>query len=76
MLRRAPFQEEFGQAQLITAAGDHLAAASDPRSATWGAAPGVDQYVARPPERSNTAAVEKLHCSEARNVINAAASSG
>jgi gamma-glutamyltranspeptidase / glutathione hydrolase len=39
VLRLDPFQEQFGQAQLIVVEGDHLAAASDPRSATWGAAP-------------------------------------
>jgi gamma-glutamyltranspeptidase/glutathione hydrolase len=33
--RRPPFQDEFGHAQLIVSAGDHLAAASDPRSPTW-----------------------------------------
>ena len=32
--RRPPFQDEFGHAQLIVSAGDHLAAASDPRSPT------------------------------------------
>jgi gamma-glutamyltranspeptidase / glutathione hydrolase len=39
VLRRPAFQEEFGQAQVIAVEGDHLAAASDPRSATWAAAP-------------------------------------
>jgi gamma-glutamyltranspeptidase/glutathione hydrolase len=39
VLRREPFREEFGQAQLIVVQGDHLAAASDPRSSTWAAAP-------------------------------------
>jgi gamma-glutamyltranspeptidase / glutathione hydrolase len=39
VLRLEPFQEGFGQAQLIVVQGDHLAAASDPRSATWAAAP-------------------------------------
>ena len=34
------------------------------------------QYVARPPERSNTAPVEKLHSSEARNATSVATSSG
>jgi gamma-glutamyltranspeptidase/glutathione hydrolase len=38
VLRRGSFQEEFGQAQLVVSHGDHLAAASDPRSATWAAA--------------------------------------
>jgi gamma-glutamyltranspeptidase/glutathione hydrolase len=38
VLRLKPFQEGFGQAQLIVVQGDHLAAASDPRSATWAAA--------------------------------------
>src|SRR5262245_46995611 len=36
----------------------------------------ADQYVARPPERSNAAPVEKEHSSEASHVIIAAASSG
>ena len=36
----------------------------------------VTQYVARPPERSKTAPVEKLHASLARNAISAATSSG
>lgn len=36
--RRPPFQDEFGHAQLIVRDGDHLAAASDPRSAGWAAA--------------------------------------
>lgn len=39
VLRRPSFGEEFGQAQLILRRGDHLAAASDPRSETWAAAP-------------------------------------
>ena len=39
VLRLDPFQEAFGQAQLIVVEGDHLAAASDPRSVTWAAAP-------------------------------------
>jgi gamma-glutamyltranspeptidase/glutathione hydrolase len=39
VLRRASFQNEFGHAQLIVAEGDHLAAASDPRSSTYAAAP-------------------------------------
>jgi gamma-glutamyltranspeptidase len=38
VLRRPAFNETFGQAQLIVSRGDHLAAASDPRSATWAAA--------------------------------------
>jgi len=33
------FSEQFGQAQLIVSGGDHLAAASDPRSDTWAVAP-------------------------------------
>jgi gamma-glutamyltranspeptidase/glutathione hydrolase len=33
--RRPPFQDEFGHAQVIVSDGDHLAAASDPRSPTW-----------------------------------------
>lgn len=33
-----PFSDEFGHAQLILRQGDHLAAASDPRSPTWAAA--------------------------------------
>jgi gamma-glutamyltranspeptidase/glutathione hydrolase len=36
--RRPPFHDEFGHAQLIVREGDHLAAASDPRSAGWAAA--------------------------------------
>jgi gamma-glutamyltranspeptidase/glutathione hydrolase len=39
VVRRPSFQEEFGQGQLIIRSGDHLAAASDPRSATWAAVP-------------------------------------
>ena len=39
VLRREPFREEFGQAQLIVVRAEHLAGASDPRSATWAAAP-------------------------------------
>jgi gamma-glutamyltranspeptidase/glutathione hydrolase len=39
VLRRGAFAEEFGVAQLIVAAGDHLEAASDPRSSTWAAVP-------------------------------------
>jgi gamma-glutamyltranspeptidase len=39
VVRRHPFQEEFGHAQVIVSAGDHLAGASDPRSGTWAAAP-------------------------------------
>jgi gamma-glutamyltranspeptidase/glutathione hydrolase len=38
VLRRPAFREEFGQGQLIVAAGDHLEGASDPRSSTWAAA--------------------------------------
>lgn len=38
VIRRAPFSDEFGHAQLIVSHGDHLEAASDPRSPTWGAA--------------------------------------
>jgi gamma-glutamyltranspeptidase / glutathione hydrolase len=39
MLRRPSFEgEQFGQAQLIVSAGDHLEGASDPRSSTWAAA--------------------------------------
>ena len=38
VLRRDPFSDEFGHAQLIMRRGDHLAAASDPRSPSWGAA--------------------------------------
>jgi gamma-glutamyltranspeptidase / glutathione hydrolase len=34
------FSEQFGDAQLIVSGGDHLAAASDPRSDTWAVAPG------------------------------------
>jgi gamma-glutamyltranspeptidase / glutathione hydrolase len=38
-VQRLPgFQADFGEAQLILTAGDHLAGASDPRSATWMAA--------------------------------------
>jgi gamma-glutamyltranspeptidase len=36
--RRGPFEDEFGHAQLILRDGDHLAAASDPRSPGWGVA--------------------------------------
>ena len=36
--RRGPFEHEFGHAQLILRDGDHLAAASDPRSPVWGVA--------------------------------------
>jgi gamma-glutamyltranspeptidase/glutathione hydrolase len=36
--RHGPFQSQFGHAQLIIDRGDHLAAASDPRSETWGIA--------------------------------------
>jgi gamma-glutamyltranspeptidase/glutathione hydrolase len=36
--REAPFAERFGHAQLILSDGDHLAAASDPRSETWAVA--------------------------------------
>jgi gamma-glutamyltranspeptidase/glutathione hydrolase len=39
VVKHAPFAEEFGQAQLITVEADHLAAASDPRSGAWAAAP-------------------------------------
>ncbi len=35
----APFSEQFGHAQLVVSHGDHLAAASDPRSETWAVAP-------------------------------------
>jgi gamma-glutamyltranspeptidase/glutathione hydrolase len=38
VLRRPSFHEEFGHAQLIISDRDHLAAASDPRSATWAVA--------------------------------------
>jgi gamma-glutamyltranspeptidase/glutathione hydrolase len=34
------FDAQFGQAQVIVSEGDHLAAASDPRSETWAVAPG------------------------------------
>jgi gamma-glutamyltranspeptidase / glutathione hydrolase len=35
----AAFADQFGHAQLIVSAGDHLAAASDPRSDTWAVTP-------------------------------------
>jgi gamma-glutamyltranspeptidase len=38
VVRRPPFDDEFGHAQLIVAEAEHLAAASDPRSPTWGVA--------------------------------------
>jgi len=38
VIRREAFSDEFGHAQLIVRRGDHLAAASDPRSPTWAAA--------------------------------------
>jgi gamma-glutamyltranspeptidase/glutathione hydrolase len=34
----SPFGDEFGEAQLIVRAADHLAAASDPRGLCWGVA--------------------------------------
>jgi gamma-glutamyltranspeptidase/glutathione hydrolase len=37
--RARSFGEQFGHAQLIVCDGDHLAAASDPRSETWAAVP-------------------------------------
>jgi gamma-glutamyltranspeptidase/glutathione hydrolase len=37
--RGPSFSERFGQAQLIVAGGDHLAAASDPRSDAWAVVP-------------------------------------
>ncbi len=37
--REQSFGEQFGQAQVIVWEGDHLAAASDPRSETWAVAP-------------------------------------
>lgn len=35
VLWRPSFDEEFGQAQVIVTAGDHLEGASDPRSSSW-----------------------------------------
>ncbi len=37
--RAASFSEHFGQAQLIALEGDHVVAASDPRSDAWAVAP-------------------------------------